>query len=62
MTSTFLGFFLLLLLLLLLLFLKKGWAEASQTGTIFELLLVQLFSVSDSLEPSECTLLSHIPR
>ena len=26
------------------LFLKKSWAEASQTGTIFELLLVQLFS------------------
>ena len=43
MTSMFLGV-LLLLLLLLLLFLKKGWAEASQTGTIFELLLVQLFS------------------
>lgn len=37
----FLFFFSLLLLLLLI---KKGWAEASQTGTIFELLLVQLFN------------------
>lgn len=37
-----LGCFLFFSLLLLLLFIKKGWAEAGQTGTIFELLLVQL--------------------